>query len=49
MPNHIVEVGAIPNHIDVGGCDGTWLYPMFLIHPYWFVLAIDESAPDKCR
>ena len=46
MPNHIIEVPTIPDHIDVGGCDWTWLYTMFLVHPHRFVLAIYKKTPD---
>ena len=46
MPNDIVEVGTIPDHIDVGGCDRTWLYPVFLVHPHRSVLAIYKNTPD---
>ena len=52
MPNHIIilEVDAIPNHIDAGECDGTGirLRPMFLPPSCRYLLALHASTPNYC-
>ena len=51
MPNRIIilEVDAIPNHIDAGECDGTGLRlrPMLLAPSRRYLLALPMSTPNQ--
>ena len=50
MPDHIIilEVDAIPNHLDAGKCDGTVLRPMLSDASRRYLLALHTSTPNCC-